>query len=39
MFKLPMMDDVEEVIVNETVVKNSREPVLIHSKTKKTSAA
>ena len=39
MFKLPMMDDVEEVIVNETVVKNSREPVLIHSKTKKTTAA
>jgi len=39
MFKLPAMDDVDEVIINETVVKSSREPILIHSKTKKTSAA
>ena len=39
MFKLPTMDDVEEVIINETVVKTSREPILIHSKTKKTTAA
>ena len=39
MFKLPTMDDVEEVIVSETVVKNSSEPMFIHSKTKKPSAA
>ena len=39
MFKLPTMVDVEEVIINETVVKNRKEPIYIHSKTKKTSAA
>ena len=39
MFKLRTMDDVEEVIVSETVVKNSSEPIFIHSKTKKPSAA
>jgi len=39
MFKLPAMDDVEEVIVNQSVVQNSQEPIIIHSKTKKTSAA
>ena len=39
MFKLPTMDDVEEVIVSETVVKHSSEPMFIHSKTKKPSAA
>ena len=39
MFKLPMMNDVEEVIINETVVKNSSEPLFIHSKTKKTDVA
>ena len=39
MFKLPTMVDVEEVIINETVVKNRKEPIFIHSKTKKTSAA
>ena len=39
MFKLPTMDDVEEVIVSEAAVKNSSEPMLIHSKTKKPSAA
>ena len=39
MFKLPTMDDVEEVIINQTVVKNTSEPLIIHSKTKKTSAA
>jgi len=39
MFKLPTMEDVEEVVVNESVVKNNREPLIIHSKTKKTSAA
>ena len=39
MFKLPTMDDVEEVIVNKSVVRNNNEPLIIHSKTKKTSAA
>jgi len=39
MFKLPTMVDVEEIIINETVVRNTQEPIYIHSKTKKTSAA
>ncbi len=39
MFKLPSLDDVEEVVVNESVVKNNSEPIITHSKTKKTSAA
>ena len=39
MFKLPSMDDVEEVIVNQQVVKNNSEPLIIYSKGKKTSAA
>ena len=39
MFKLPTMDDVEEVIINHSVVKSNSEPLIIHSKNKKTSAA
>ena len=39
MFKLPAMDDIQEVIVNESIVKNKSEPIIVHSKTKKTSAA
>ena len=39
MFKLPTMDDVDEVIINESVVRNGKEPIFIHSKNKKTSAA
>jgi len=39
MFKLPAMDDVEEVVINESVVKNNSEPLIIHSRSKKTSAA
>ncbi len=39
MFKLPAMEDIEEVLVNESVVKNNSEPLIIHSKTKKTTAA
>ena len=39
MFKLPTMDDIEEVLVNESVVKNNSEPLIIHSRSKKTSAA
>ena len=39
MFKLPAMDDVEEVRVNESIVKNNTEPLIINYKTKKTTAA
>ena len=39
MFKLPAMDDIQEVIVNESIVKNNSEPIITHSKSKKTSAA
>jgi len=39
MFKLPTMQNVEEVIVNQSVVKNNREPLIIYTKDKKTSAA
>jgi len=39
MFKLPAMDDIEEVLVNESAVKNNSEPLIIHSRSKKTSAA
>ena len=39
MFKLPAMDDIEEVLVNESVVKNNREPLIIHSRSKKPSVA
>jgi ATP-dependent Clp protease ATP-binding subunit ClpX len=39
MFKLPQMNNVEEVIVNDSVVKNNSEPLFIHSKNKKASVA
>ena len=39
MFRLPTMEDVEQVVVNKSVAKNGSEPLIIHSKTKKTSAA
>jgi len=39
MFKLPTMENVSEVIVDQSVVKNNSEPLVIHSKNKKTSAA
>ena len=39
MFKLPGMQDVEEVIINQSVVQKKSEPLIIHSKNKKTSAA
>ena len=42
MFKLPTMEEVEEVVINQAVVKNNRDPIIIHSKDskdKKTSAA
>ena len=39
MFVLPTMENVAEVIVDQSVVKNNTEPLIIHTKTKKTSAA
>ena len=39
MFKLPTMENVEEVVVDLSSVKNNTEPLIIHTKTKKTSAA
>ena len=39
MFKLPTMDNIEEVLVNGSVVKNNSEPLIIHSRSKKTSVA
>jgi len=39
MFKLPTLQDVDEVVVNGSVVKNSGEPIITYSKNKKTSAA
>ena len=35
----PTMEDVEEVIIDQSVAKNNSEPLIIHSKGKKTSAA
>jgi len=39
MFKLPTLENVVEVIVDQSVVKNNTEPLLIYNKNKKTSAA
>jgi len=39
MFKLPAMEDIDEVVINAAVVKSGNEPIITHSKTKKTSAA
>jgi len=39
MFKLPAMESVEEIIVDQSVVKNGVEPKIVHSKNKKTTAA
>ena len=39
MFKLPTMTDVEKVVVDQSVVKNNSEPLIIHGKSKTTSAA
>ena len=39
MFKLPTMENVEEIIVDQGVVKNNSEPLVIYSKNKKTTAA
>jgi len=37
MFELPSRDDVEEVVVNEEVIKNSEEPLLVYHKQKQAS--
>ena len=39
MFKLPTMENVEEVIIDKSVVQNSSEPLIIYAKDKKTTAA
>ena len=39
MFKLPTMESVEEIVVDQSVVKNDNEPKIVHSKNKKTTAA
>ena len=39
MFKLPTMEDVVQVIVDQSVVKNNSQPLIIHAKSKTTSAA
>ena len=39
MFKLPTMDNVDEIVVDQSVVRNKTEPIIIHSKNKKISAA
>jgi len=39
MFKLPTMNDISEVVINASVVKNNSEPIITHTKNKKTTAA
>ena len=39
MFKLPTMESVQQVIIDQSVAKNNTEPLIIHTKNKKTSAA
>ena len=39
MFKLPTMETAQEVIVDQSVVKNNNEPLVIHNKSKNTTAA
>ena len=39
MFKLPTMENVQEIIVDQSVVKNNTEPLVIYAKNKKTTAA
>jgi len=39
MFKLPAMESVEEIIVDQSVVRNGAEPKIVHSKNKKITAA
>jgi len=37
MFELPSRDDIQEVVVNEEVIKNSEEPLLVYHKQKQAS--
>ena len=39
MFKLPAMEAVQDVIINGSIVKNNGDPIITHTKNKKTSAA
>jgi len=39
MFNLPTMEDVAEIIVDQSVVKNNTEPLVIYNKNKKSTAA
>ena len=39
MFKLPAMEGVQDVILNGSIVKNNGDPIITHTKNKKTSAA
>ena len=39
MFALPTMENVKEVVVDQSAVKNNTEPLIIHAKDKKTSVA
>ena len=39
MFNLPTMEDVVEIIVDQSVVKNNTEPLVIYNKNKKSTAA
>ena len=39
MFKLPTMENVQQVVIEQGIVKNNSEPLIIHAKNKKTSAA
>ncbi len=37
MFDLPSREDIEEVVVNEEVIKNSEEPLIVYHKQKQAS--
>ena len=39
MFKLPTMESVQKVVIDQSVVKNDTEPLIIHTKNKKSSVA
>ena len=39
MFKLPAMENVQEVVIDNNVVKNNTEPLIIHTRNKKSSVA
>ena len=39
MFKLPTLENVQQVVIEQGIVKNNSEPLIIHAKNKKTSAA